>query len=69
MAFNYSKLKGRIVEKFQTQGRFAVAMGMSERSLSLKLRNKREFKQSEIDKACRLLEIPIEKTPEYFFAA
>jgi hypothetical protein len=69
MAFNYNKLLGRIVEKFGTQGRFAAAMGMSERSLTLKLHNVREFKQSEIDKACRLLEIPIEESPAYFFAA
>ena len=37
MAFDYSKLKGKIVEKFQTQQAFAKAMELSERSLSLKL--------------------------------
>ena len=29
MAFDYSKLKGRIVEKFQTQQAFAKAMDLS----------------------------------------
>lgn len=28
MAFNYDKLKGRIIEKFGTKYRFAKAMGM-----------------------------------------
>ena len=40
MAYDYSKLLGRITEKFGTQARFSGAMGMSERSLSLKLNSK-----------------------------
>ena len=58
MSFKYAKLSGRIKEKFKTQERFAEAMNMSPRSISLKLNNKREWKQNEIDKACELLEIP-----------
>lgn len=46
MAYDYSKLLGRITEKFGTQARFSGAMGMSERSLSLKLNSKVPFKQS-----------------------
>ena len=30
MVFDYSKLSGRIVEKFGTQYNFAIAMGLSE---------------------------------------
>ena len=48
MAYDYSKLLGRITEKFGTQARFSGAMGMSERSLSLKLNSKVTFKQPEI---------------------
>lgn len=55
MAYDYSKLLGRITEKFGTQARFSGAMGMSERSLSLKLNSKVPFKQPEISKACSLL--------------
>ena len=51
MAYDYSKLLGRITEKFGTQARFSGAMGMSERSLSLKLNSKVPFKQPEISKA------------------
>ena len=36
MSFNYSKLRGRIIEKFGTQGCFARKLGVSERTLSLK---------------------------------
>lgn len=37
MAFDYNKLRGKIVKKYKTQGAFAKAMGVSERTLSLKL--------------------------------
>ena len=56
MSFKYAKLSGRIKEN------------MSPRSISLKLNNKREWKQNEIDKACELLEIPTSEIGEFFFA-
>lgn len=65
--YNLNKLKGRIIEKFGTQGSFAKAMGTSERTLSLKLDNQVDWKQSEIVKACELLEIPKEEIADYFF--
>lgn len=43
MSFNYSKLRGRIIEKFGTQGCFSKALGVSERTLSLKLIIKYSF--------------------------
>ena len=67
MAFDYSKLKGRIVEKFDTQGRFAEAMDWSERTLSLKMQGKIPWKQSDICKAIELLELSEEDIPVYFF--
>ena len=66
MSFKYAKLSGRIKEKFKTQERFAEAMNMSPRSISLKLNNKREWKQNEIDKACELLEIQTSEIVEFF---
>ena len=65
--FDYSKLKGRIREIFDTQSAFAEAMGMSTTSLSAKLNNKIEFSQKEINKACDLLKIKKEEIPVYFF--
>ena len=66
MAYNYCKLLGRIVEKFSTQANFAKALGISERSLSLKLTNKVPFKQPEITRAAGLLGVPGEEIPAYF---
>lgn len=67
MAFNYSKLRGRIVEKFETQGKFAAAMGWSERTLSKKMTGKIPWKQTDIYKAIGLLGLSIEDIQEYFF--
>lgn len=67
MTFNYSKLKGKIVEVCGTQGAFAEQMGLSERTISLKLANKLFFKQNEITKAIKILNISFEDIPKYFF--
>lgn len=67
MNFNYSKLRGKIREIFNTQGDFAKAMGMSTTSLSVKLNNNVEFSQKEIEKAVELLKIDKEEIPVYFF--
>lgn len=67
MGFNYSKLSGKIKEKYDTQAKFSQAMGVSERTLSLKLNNKISWNQDEIIKACDLLEIPAKKIQAYFF--
>lgn len=67
MAFNYDKLRGRIVEKFGTQGRLARALGVSERTLSLKLNNKIFFSQDEIAKISKLLNITLDEIQDYFF--
>ena len=67
MAFDYRKLLGKIVEKYGTQIKFAEAMELSERSLSLKLNGKVHFKQTEIVKACRLLDIAAADIADYFF--
>ena len=67
MTFDYRKLLGRIVEKMGSQACFAKAMGLSERSMSLKLNSKVPFKQSEICKAVDLLGIPEDEISAYFF--
>jgi hypothetical protein len=67
MAFDYSKLRGRIIEKYGTQGLFAKALGVSERTLSLKLNNRIFFSQYEINKALLLLEVNVESVKAYFF--
>lgn len=68
MPYNYAKLLGRIVEKVGTQSNFADQMGLSERTISLKLNGKIGWKQSEIAKACSVLGIDDNDIPAYFFA-
>ena len=67
MSFNYSKLRGRIIEKFRTQSDFSKILGVSERTLSLKLNNKVFFTQDEITKCSELLCISLNEIQEYFF--
>lgn len=67
MKFDYSKLNGRITEIFNSQKKFAKAMNLSERSISLKLNNQRYWKNNEITTACNLLLIPDNQIGDYFF--
>lgn len=66
---SYSKLRGRIREKFGTQASFAPEMSMSEATLSSKLTGRTEWTRDEIERACRLLAIPLEEAHLYFFYA
>jgi len=67
MAFDYSRLRGRIIEKYGTQGAFSRALGVSERTMSLKLNNRIFFSQDEINKSLFLLGLSICDVQEYFF--
>ena len=67
MSYEYGALFGKIREKFGTQTNFAQAMGMSTRSMSLKMTSKRSWKQSEIVTAASLLDIEAKDIPMYFF--
>lgn len=65
--YNYSELLGCIIKIYGSQAAFSQAMELSERSVSLKLNNKRDWRQSEIKKACFLLSIPSYDIAKYFF--
>ncbi len=67
MEFDYSKLKGKIKEVFNTQEAFADAIEMNRVTLSLSLNNKREFSQSEMMKSCNALNLEPIDIPLYFF--
>lgn len=67
MAYDYAKLNGRIVEKCGTQAVFAERMGLSERTISMKLNNKIAFKQPEIQKALEVLDLASDEIQAYFF--
>lgn len=67
MKYDFRKLRGKIIEVFGKQEAFAKAIGLSERTISLKLNNERYFKPCEISKAIDLLGLTLADIPEYFF--
>lgn len=68
MAYNYSKLRGRIREVCGTQDKFSSELGIGRVSLSQRLNNQLEFTQDEIFKACDILKIQKEEISTYFFS-
>jgi transcriptional regulator with XRE-family HTH domain len=67
MSFDYSKLRGRIVEKCGTLENFAKAAEISSHTISRYLNNKIPWKQTNINTAIQILDIPPEEIPTYFF--
>lgn len=67
MEFDFSKLQGRIIEKFGTRSAFAAAWGVADSFLSSRLNNKVHFNAMEIREICALLGIQAEDIPVYFF--
>lgn len=67
MEFDYSKLRGRIVEKYKTIGNFCDAFGITPTGMSEKLNNKARFKQTDIIRIMEMLDITRAEIPEYFF--
>lgn len=69
MPFDFSKLRGRIVERFGNCRRFAAAMGESPGWISVRLNNVVPWGADEIKKACEpeLLDIDPGDIPTYFF--
>lgn len=63
--YDYSKLRGRIAEKYGTITAFSKALGVRASLVSMRLHNKAYWTQPAIDKACELLDIT--DPMEYFF--
>lgn len=68
MGFQYSKLRGKIVEKFGSQKEFAKALNTSEVSVSNKMNGKTAFTYRDIEKWRDLLDIESVDVGVYFFA-
>ncbi len=70
MSFNYSKLEGRIVEKFGSRRAFAEAYGVAENTISRKLNGKVAISTADIVRMSseEFLDIPAAQYHEYFFA-
>lgn len=67
MNYDYSKLKGKIRELGITQNEYARYIGITEQSLILRFKNKRQFRQEEMQKTMELFEEPIKNVHIYFF--
>ena len=66
--FDNQNLKNRIKEVYGNLISFAKDMGLSERSISLKLTGARQWTQGEIYRAKELLKIEDKDIAKYFFA-
>lgn len=66
MAFDFSKLRGRIVEKYGSCDKFSTAMGHSKVWLSSRLNNVVSWRAEEIREAAGLLGIAPEEIHSYF---
>ena len=67
MGFKYSKLRGRIIEKFRTLGSFAEAVGISGTALSKKLNGTIGISQDDMTLWAELLDIELAEYGDYFF--
>lgn len=65
--YNYSKLLGKLRELGLTQLELATKIGLSETGLSAKLKNKSEFKQSEMLKIVDIIGESPATVEMYFF--
>lgn len=67
ITFDYSKLKGKIVEVLGNQKEYAKVLGLSDTSVTNKLNNDVYFSQREIIVSVEVLGIPLEEINTYFF--
>ena len=61
-------LRGRIIQKFGTQGEFAEKLQSTEQTVTAKLNGRSQFSQNDIIKWCNLLDIESGEIGDYFFS-
>lgn len=67
MEYDYSKLRGRIIEKYGSLGKFTEKVGISKTAMSKKMNGSTQFSQSDVELWCRLLEIDRAEIPDFFY--
>ena len=67
LKFDYGKLRELMRDEGITQAELAKAIGLSERSISLKMNGMIYWRQNEIIDAAQILHIPVGEISEYFF--
>lgn len=68
MQLSYSKLRGKIVEKFGSISAFADELGVPKQTVSRKITGRIGFTKKDILEWCEKLGIAIEEIGIYFFA-
>lgn len=68
--YDYSKLRGRVIEKLGSLKNYAKGLGISETTLFKKLNNKVPFNQDEIFDSIRILDLDVANgdIQSHFFA-
>ena len=64
---DYSRLRGRIVEKCGSNQAFSNAMGWAQKTNTAKLTGRASWTQADILKACKILDIALQDIQGYFF--
>lgn len=67
MPYTYNKLRGRIIEIYGTQRKFAEKLGVSKNSVSKKMTCQTEFSQADIIQWSMLLNVQKDEYGDYFF--
>lgn len=65
--YKYDRLRGRIIEKYGSQEKFAEVIGISSNSMSKKMNGKTGFSQKDIVKWSNYLDIDKIDYSSYFF--
>lgn len=65
--FDYSKLRGKVAEKLNTNKAFADSIGISYPALSARFKGDTPFSQKEIAKAIDVLDLTPDEAMECFF--
>ena len=68
MAFDHSKLRGRIVEKFGTYNAFFKQLDITNVQASRKLNGKADLSRDDIVQWCGLLDIDLKDVGQFFYA-
>lgn len=64
---DFRKLRGRIIEKYDTLENFAKSYGISTVCLSKKMNNRSQFTRKDILEMSEMLDISKEEIGDYFF--
>lgn len=65
--YNYSKLKGKIIEMYGTQSSFLENISMSNTTFIKKMNNEGYFSQPEIEEIITVLKVSKDDIVNYFF--